>query len=60
MFNSLGNLAVDPTAAVLFIDFNAGRMLQLTGQAELLWAGRRRVQFTLDRLTARPAPVHEG
>jgi hypothetical protein len=45
---------------VLFIDFNAGRMLQLTGQAELLWAERRRVQFTLDRLTARPAPVHEG
>ena len=25
MFNSFGNLAVDPTAALLFIDFRSGR-----------------------------------
>ena len=33
MFNSFGNLAVDPTAALLFIDFRSGRTLQLSGSA---------------------------
>ena len=37
MFNSLGNLAVDPRAALLFIDFDTGRVLQLSGTAELEW-----------------------
>jgi predicted pyridoxine 5'-phosphate oxidase superfamily flavin-nucleotide-binding protein len=35
MFNSLGNLAVDPTAALLFIDFATGRALHLSGRAVL-------------------------
>lgn len=35
MFNSLGNLAVDPAAAMLFIDFATGRTLHLNGRAEL-------------------------
>ena len=35
MFNSLGNLAVDPTAALLFLDFTTGRTLHLSGQAVL-------------------------
>lgn len=38
MFNSMGNLAVDPTAALLFIDFESGDVLQLTGRATLEWA----------------------
>jgi predicted pyridoxine 5'-phosphate oxidase superfamily flavin-nucleotide-binding protein len=37
MFNSLGNLAVDPDAAVLFVDFEAGDVLQLSGTAEIEW-----------------------
>ena len=37
MFNSLGNLAVDPDAALLFIDFDAGEVLQLSGTAEVEW-----------------------
>lgn len=37
MFNSMGNLAVDPTAALLFIDFESGDVLQLTGRAALEW-----------------------
>ena len=45
MFNTLGNLAVNPVAGLLFINFDTGESLQLTGQAELLvWragAGRR-------------------
>lgn len=37
LFNSLGNLAVDPAAALLFFDFAAGLTLQLSGTAETLW-----------------------
>ncbi|WP_099021972.1 pyridoxamine 5'-phosphate oxidase family protein [Mycolicibacterium palauense] len=37
MFNSLGNLAVDPTAALLFLDFEAGAALQLSGEATVCW-----------------------
>jgi hypothetical protein len=35
MFNSLGNLAVDPEAALLFLDFAGGTALHLSGTAEL-------------------------
>jgi uncharacterized protein len=37
LFNSLGNIAVDPGAALLFLDFATGTMLQLSGQAALAW-----------------------
>jgi predicted pyridoxine 5'-phosphate oxidase superfamily flavin-nucleotide-binding protein len=37
MFNSFGNLAIDPAAALLFLDFRTGRTLQLSGTAELEW-----------------------
>jgi hypothetical protein len=40
LFNSLGNLAVDPAAALLFIDFATGQTLQLSGTAELSWHDR--------------------
>ena len=39
MFNTLGNLAVDPAAALLFCDFATGDTLQLTGTAALRWTG---------------------
>ena len=62
LFNSFGNLAVDPEAALLFFDFDTGRTLQLSGTAEVDWdaAGRpgddgrtgRRAVFTLQRLVA--------
>ena len=39
MFNSFGNLEVDPTAALLFIDFDSGRTLQLSGRAVVDWEG---------------------
>jgi hypothetical protein len=42
MFNSLGNLALDPMAALLFVDFATGTVLQLTGTAEIAWAGTER------------------
>jgi hypothetical protein len=37
MFNSLGNLTVDDTAAVWFGDFRSGRTLHLSGRATVEW-----------------------
>jgi uncharacterized protein len=37
MFNSFGNLAVNPEAALLFPDFITGRTLQLSGTAQIEW-----------------------
>lgn len=39
MFMTLGNLLVDDRAGLLFIDFDSGDLLTLTGRAELLWDG---------------------
>lgn len=39
MFMTLGNLAVNPRAGVLFIDFKTGDLLTLTGRAEVVWEG---------------------
>ena len=38
MFNTFGNLAMDPRAGLLFVDFETGATLHLTGTAEVLWA----------------------
>lgn len=37
MFNTLGNLAAHPGAGLLFLDFETGDSLQLTGKASLDW-----------------------
>ena len=37
MFSTLGNIQVDPRCGLLFIDFDTGNALQLTGEAEILW-----------------------
>lgn len=39
MFNSLGNLELDPAAALLFVDFATGATLHVSGTAEIVWAG---------------------
>ena len=38
MFNTLGNFMSNPNAGLLFVDFNEGRTLQLTGEAEIVWS----------------------
>jgi predicted pyridoxine 5'-phosphate oxidase superfamily flavin-nucleotide-binding protein len=63
MFNSLGNLAVDSAAALLFVDFAGWRTLQLSGTAEVEWdvsaslgedeQTGRRVVFAPQRIVAR-------
>jgi hypothetical protein len=37
MFNSLGNLSIDHSAALLFVDFADGRTLHLSGTATINW-----------------------
>jgi uncharacterized protein len=37
MFNTLGNLTINPRAGLLFIDFGSGRTLQLRGTAAIDW-----------------------
>ena len=37
MFNTLGNLAINPHAGLIFIDFDRSRTLQLIGRANILW-----------------------
>ena len=38
-FMTLGNLQLNPRAGVLFIDFDSGDLLTLTGTAEVVWGG---------------------
>jgi uncharacterized protein len=62
MFNSLGNLEVDDSAALLFVDFESGASLQISGTAALEWitpgaAGDdggtgRRVRFTIESVAS--------
>jgi hypothetical protein len=58
MFNTLGNLRLNPRAGLLVPDWETGGLLQLTGTARTLWGdepGDRRIEFTLDRLVAVPS-----
>ena len=62
MFNSFGNLAVDPTAALLFVDFASGRTVHLSGSATVEWATEagpaddadtgRRARFAIERFVS--------
>ena len=45
MFMSLGNLAVNPHAGLLFVDFDSGTTLQLTGRARVDWDAARAATF---------------
>ena len=45
MFQTLGNIRANPHAGLLFIDFERGRTLQLTGTARVSWDARHTSQF---------------
>ena len=36
-FHTLGNIALNPKCGLLFIDFETGSTVQVTGEAEILW-----------------------
>jgi ferredoxin-NADP reductase/predicted pyridoxine 5'-phosphate oxidase superfamily flavin-nucleotide-binding protein len=57
-FNTLGNLLMDPRAGLLFVDFERGDLLQLTGRARIDWdspeiehvpGARRMVHFQIEQ-----------
>ncbi|QYR24098.1 pyridoxamine 5'-phosphate oxidase family protein [Paenibacillus sp. sptzw28] len=59
MFNTLGNIYSNPSSSLLFIDFDSGNSLQLTGRSTIIWdeneissfAGAERlVQFVIDEV----------
>ncbi|TDF86196.1 pyridoxamine 5'-phosphate oxidase family protein [Pseudomonas sp. H9] len=63
-FNTLGNLLSNPVAGLLFIDFNSGDLLQLTGRTELIlddplikaFEGAQRLwAFEVEQAVLRPA-----
>ncbi|MDI9835415.1 pyridoxamine 5'-phosphate oxidase family protein [Streptomyces sp. KAU_LT] len=70
LFTSLGNLTVDPAAALLFLDFTTGRTLHLSGEATVEWrdaaaAGDeggtgRRVRFRPRRVRGSRIPLREA
>ena len=45
MFNTLGNITVNPHAGLLFLDFDCGDTLQVTGQASVIWEPERAAFF---------------
>jgi predicted pyridoxine 5'-phosphate oxidase superfamily flavin-nucleotide-binding protein len=64
MFQTLGNLTVDPAIGLLFVDWRSGRTLQLTGRAEISWdadriaqwpRAQRLVDVAIDQVVDRPA-----
>lgn len=45
MFNTLGNLYCNPAAGLLFLDFDGGHSLQLSGRSEVIWDKARISRF---------------
>jgi uncharacterized protein len=44
-FNTLGNFTAEPRASLLFVDFEAGDLLQLQGTVQVDWSGAAAEQF---------------
>lgn len=44
-FNTIGNLTADARAGLLFIDFERGDLLHLSGRAEVVWEGGEVARF---------------
>lgn len=62
-YSTIGNLSLNPKVGVLFIDFEQGHLLSITGQAEIIWdqeavatyAGAERlVRITVDEMVYLP------
>ncbi|MFC8432520.1 pyridoxamine 5'-phosphate oxidase family protein [Streptomyces sp. NPDC057253] len=57
MFLSLGNLAADPRAGLLLLDWTTGTALQLTGEAHTEFGPERRVRFTVREAIETPSAL---
>jgi len=38
MFNTLGNITANPRTGLLWVDFESGSTIQMTGRAEVVWS----------------------
>lgn len=65
-FNTIGNLVVDPRAGLLFVDFEHGSLLQLTGRTTIDWdsaavarvpGARRLVRFAIEDIVELPTAL---
>jgi len=65
-FNTLGNLLLNPRAGLLFIDFNSGDLLHLSGRTEIILEGpqveafqgaERLWTFEVERVVRRPVAL---
>jgi len=54
MFNTLGNLLGYPRAGLLFVDFDRGNLLQLTGRARILWEPEAAVRVAIEEVRETP------
>ncbi len=45
MFNTLGNIAANPKVGLLFVDFECGDTLQLSGETRVIWDPARAAEF---------------
>jgi predicted pyridoxine 5'-phosphate oxidase superfamily flavin-nucleotide-binding protein len=50
MFNTLGNVTVEPRSALLFVDFERGATLELRGRASVRGDTEREVAFDIDEI----------
>jgi hypothetical protein len=66
MFQTLGNLAADPRAGLLFVDFDRGSTLHLSGEARINWdpaaarefpGAERVVEFAVREIVELPAAL---
>jgi predicted pyridoxine 5'-phosphate oxidase superfamily flavin-nucleotide-binding protein len=39
-FNTIGNILLNPNTGFLFVDFDSGDLVYMTGQAEIVWDGK--------------------
>ena len=69
MFNTLGNLAADPRAGLLLVDFDGGGTLQLTGRAAIHWdpaargdfpGAERLVELRIDEVVATTSSIGDS
>lgn len=54
MFNTLGNLVGHPRAGLLFVDFERGDLLQVTGRAQVCWTPQTMVRLELEEVRETP------
>jgi predicted pyridoxine 5'-phosphate oxidase superfamily flavin-nucleotide-binding protein len=54
MFNTLGNLLGHPKAGLLFVDFERGHLLQLTGHTQILWEPETAVRVMIEEVRETP------